>query len=125
MTVIQFIETSVRVILKSLNVIVGVIVGSIFGALVSILLIAFIGSGFSFSGNWLWSLTPGMVLGAYAGIKAWPLMLGLCLGGDGDVGGCDSDVEIGNSEAPDLEQDTAGPESESADEKEDNETGAW
>ena len=97
MRVFEIIGRGTRLVFTSLNVLCGVVVGSLFGAIASVLVIVGLGSEFSFSGNSLWQLLPGMVLGAFAGVKVWPLMLGIFLGGDGGVDDTSIDVQVTES----------------------------
>lgn len=98
MNFLDHIERGFKFLFKSLNFVVGIVVGAMFGALFSILVIMMVSDGFNFSGGWYWRLLPGAVLGAVAGIKIWPLMLGIFFGGDADL-----DLELGDNEMIDSE----------------------
>ncbi len=103
MNFLDHLEQGVKFIFKALNLIIGLIVGAVFGALLSIVVMLMVSDGFSFSSGWYWRLLPGVVLGALAGIKLWPLMLGLFIGGDADLTDVDSGSDWGNNQLNDTE----------------------
>ena len=80
MKLLRYLSRGLDLLFTSMNLVIGLIVGAIFGLLVSLLLLANI-DGYSFSAQSTGHLAPGVILGAWAGIKGWPLMLGLFLGG--------------------------------------------
>jgi len=103
MNFLDHIERGFKFLFKSLNLMVGIIVGALFGALLSVLVIMMVSDGFSFSGGWYWRLLPGAVLGAVAGVKVWPLMLGIFIGGDGDID-IDSGIDLNDSDMTESER---------------------
>lgn len=80
MKIFRYLSRGLDLIFTSMSLLIGLIVGVVFGLLVSLLVLASI-DGYSFSSQSIWHLAPGVILGALAGIKGWPLMLGLFLGG--------------------------------------------
>jgi hypothetical protein len=103
MTFLDYIERVFKFLFKSFNWVIGLIVGAVFGALLSILVIMMVSNGFAFSGGWYWRLLPGIILGALVGIKFWPLMLGFFFGGDGDID-IESDLDLNDSDLTEPER---------------------
>ena len=124
MNFLNHIERGVKFIFKSLNLIIGLMVGAVFGALLSILVLVMFSDGFSFSGGWYWRLLPGVFLGAVAGIKLWPLMLGFLFGEGGDID-IDSGPEWGNSHLNDAEIKGSDDLSDDADKDNDRNGSGW
>ena len=106
MKLLRYLYRGLNLLFTSLNFVVGIIVGAVFGLAASFLILASI-DGYSLSGQWAWHLLPGTILGAYAGIKFWPLMLGLFIGGDADASDASvfDSIDLGSSgnDVPDGE----------------------
>lgn len=98
----RYLSRGLDLVFTSMSLVIGLIVGVIFGLLASLLVLASI-DGYSFSSQSIWHLAPGVILGALAGVKGWPLMLGLFLGGAEGVSEASlpDSFAFGSSDAPD------------------------
>jgi hypothetical protein len=105
MNFLDHIEQAFKYIFKSINLLIGICVGTLFGALLSLLLIMYWKDGFSFTDGWYWFLLPGGILGALIGIRLWPLILGFFLGTDSSVAEYEADVQA--EQANELDVDTS------------------
>ena len=121
---LDYIERGFRLLFKSLNLIIGLIVGGIFGTLVSVLVILFWGE-FSFTEGWYWYLLPGVILGAVVGVKFWPLMLAFFLGGEDTTADFDLTIDSADTNAPDLEVGSSQSPTDDTGNKEDDKDSGW
>ena len=119
----RYLARGLGIIFSSLNILIGVIVGSVFGALLAFLLMAGLNDGGDFAATWLWWVVPGAIFGAIAGIKAWPLMLGLFLGEVADAGDTDLGFDVNDSGDTDAKFDKELSDSRQATRHEND--GAW
>ena len=124
MKFLKYLGRGLNLLFTSINLVIGLIIGAIFGLIATFFILGNI-DGYSFSGQSAWHLLPGTILGALAGIKGWPLMLGLFLVGEADVSDASvfeaTDFDTDGGDVPDGESEVS---AQSAADSKDS-PGAW
>ena len=94
----KYLTRGLSIFFTSLNVLLGITVGSVFGSLCALIVMLNVGNDGQMSEYWQWWVGPGAVLGAIAGIKVWPLMLALFFGATADAGDIDSGFDFSGAD---------------------------